>query len=91
MVPSRATYRATSGRQRPLRFSKSGAKPIEDAYSRHYKWNKSAEKKPNPVDKNRAPGRISPGALQEPLTGERRLSVLSAPAGCCKPARRPEC
>ena len=40
-----ATYRANSGRHAALRFSKSGAKAIEDAYSRHYKWNQSAEKK----------------------------------------------
>ena len=45
MVPNHATYRATSGRHARLRFSKSGAKPIEDAYSRHYKWNQSAENK----------------------------------------------
>ncbi len=45
MVPSHATYRATSGRHAGLRFSKSGAKTIEDAYSRHYKWNQSAENK----------------------------------------------
>ncbi len=45
MVPSHAPYRATSGRRAPLRFSKSGAKAIEQAYSRHYKWNQSAEHK----------------------------------------------
>src|SRR5664279_1705273 len=44
MVPSHATYRANSGRHAALRFSKSGVKNIEDAYSRHYKWNQSAEK-----------------------------------------------
>ena len=51
MVSSQATYRATSGRHAALRFSKSGAKTIEDAYSRHYKWNQSAEKKRKAVEK----------------------------------------
>jgi hypothetical protein len=50
MVPSHATYRATSGRHAALRFSKSGAKNIEDAYSRHYKWNQSAEKKRKAIE-----------------------------------------
>jgi hypothetical protein len=50
MVPSHATYRAASGRHAALRFSKSGAKPIEDAYSRHYKWNQSAEKKQKAIE-----------------------------------------
>ena len=45
MVPSHATYRTTSGRHTALRFSKSGAKAIEDAYSRQYKWNQSPVKK----------------------------------------------
>lgn len=45
MVPSHATYRATCGRHAVLWFSKSGIKAIEDAYSRHYKWNQSAENK----------------------------------------------
>ena len=40
-------------RRRPVItfVSKSGAKPIEDAYSRHYKWNQSAEKKRKAVEK----------------------------------------
>jgi hypothetical protein len=50
MVPSHATYRATSGRHAALRFSKSGAKTIEDAYSRHYKWNQSAENKREAIE-----------------------------------------
>ena len=50
MVPSHATYRATSGRHAALRFSKSGAKAIEAAYSRHYKWNQSAEKKRKAIE-----------------------------------------
>jgi hypothetical protein len=50
MVPSHAIYRATSGRHAALRFSKSGAKNIEDAYSRHYKWNQSAENKRKAIE-----------------------------------------
>jgi hypothetical protein len=50
MVPNHATYRATSGRHAALRFSKSGAKTIEDAYSRHYKWNQSAENKRKAIE-----------------------------------------
>jgi hypothetical protein len=45
MVPIQATYRANTGKHPILRFSKSGEKPLEDAYSRHYKWNQSPEKK----------------------------------------------
>jgi hypothetical protein len=50
MVPSHSTYRATSGRHAALRFSKSGAKAIEEEYSRHYKWNQSAEKKRKAIE-----------------------------------------
>jgi hypothetical protein len=50
MVPGQTTYRATSGRHAALRFSKSGAKTIEDAYSRRYKWNQSAEKKRKAIE-----------------------------------------
>jgi hypothetical protein len=45
MVPSQTAYHARLGRHALLRFSKSGAKPVEAAYSRHYKWNRSPEKK----------------------------------------------
>jgi hypothetical protein len=55
MVASHATYRATSGRHAALRFSKQGAKTIEDAYSRHYKWNQSAEKKRKAIEDAGAP------------------------------------
>jgi hypothetical protein len=50
MVPNHATYRSTSGRHAALRFSKSGAKTIEDAYSRHYKWNRSAKDKRKAIE-----------------------------------------
>ena len=50
MVPSHATYRANSGRHATLRFSKSGAKAIEEAYSRHFKWNQSAESKRKAIE-----------------------------------------
>jgi len=46
MVPIQAVYRQRgAGKNRALRFSKSGTKRLEEAYSRHYKWNQSPEKK----------------------------------------------
>jgi hypothetical protein len=46
MVPRNTHYhRWGKGKKRVLRFSKSGNKNIEAAYSRHYLWNQSAEKK----------------------------------------------
>ena len=46
MVPIQAVYRQRgTGKDRALRFSKSGTKRLEEAYSRHYKWNQSPEKK----------------------------------------------
>jgi hypothetical protein len=50
MVPSQATYRATSSKHVVLRFSKSGANAKEGAYSRHYRWNQSAEKKRKAIE-----------------------------------------
>ena len=47
MVPRETTYRASAGKRKILRFSKYGVEAIERAYSRHYKWNQSPEKKPN--------------------------------------------
>ena len=69
MVPSHTTYRATSGRHAALRFSKSGAKPIEDAYSRHYRWNQSAEKKRKAIEDATLPGNdglVDPGGGGRP-------------------------
>jgi len=58
MVPSQATYRATSAKHAVLQFSKSGTKAIEDAYSRHYRWNQSPEKKRKRIQEaeDREPG-----------------------------------
>lgn len=51
MVPVQAAYRQRgSGKNRALRFSKSGTKRIEEAYSRHYKWNQSPEKKRKAIE-----------------------------------------
>jgi len=44
MIQSRHTYRQP-GKKTPLRFSKSGTRNLEEAYSRHYKWNQSPKKK----------------------------------------------
>ena len=35
----------------PLRFSKSGEPNLEKAYSRHFKWNQSQEKKQELIEK----------------------------------------
>lgn len=46
MVPKRTIYsKRGKGNSLILRFSKSGDKNIEEAYSRHYLWNQSPEKK----------------------------------------------
>ncbi len=46
MVPRNTHYHQWgNGKNRPLRFSKSGDKKIEEAYSTHYLWNESPEKK----------------------------------------------
>jgi hypothetical protein len=46
MVPSITHYHKWGkGKKHSLRFSKSGDKNIEAAYSRHYLWNQSDEKK----------------------------------------------
>ena len=46
MVPKKIVYRQQGkGKNRILRFSKSGDNNIEEAYSRHYIWNQSQEKK----------------------------------------------
>ena len=46
MVPRNTNYHPWGkGKNRILRFSKSGDRKIEEAYSRHYLWNKSPEKK----------------------------------------------
>lgn len=46
MIPKNTTYfKNGKGKKHPLRFSKSGNKKVEEAYSRHYCWNQSQEKK----------------------------------------------
>lgn len=46
MRPSRTVYHQRGkGKKRNLRFSKSGNQGVEDAYSTHYIWNQSSEKK----------------------------------------------
>lgn len=51
MVPSITIYHTWGkGKKRPLRFSKSGNKKLEDSYSRHYLWNQSSEKKQAIID-----------------------------------------
>jgi hypothetical protein len=46
MVPRQTVYRQWGkGKKRILRFSKSGDPNLEKAYSRHYIWNQSQEKK----------------------------------------------
>jgi len=46
MVPRNTHYcQWGKGKKRTLRFSKSGDKKIEEAYSRHYIWNQSSDKK----------------------------------------------
>ena len=46
MLPRRTVYHQWGqGKNRILRFSKSGHEGVEDAYSTHYVWNRSPEKK----------------------------------------------
>ena len=44
MVPRQHSY-LQKGTNRPLRFSKTGDDGVETAYSRHFRWNQSQEKK----------------------------------------------
>ena len=51
MIPMQVKYRQTGSRtSRELTFSKSGVKRVEEAYSRHYKWNQSQEKKSKAIE-----------------------------------------
>jgi hypothetical protein len=51
MLPKRTVYlQKGTGKSRPLCFSKSGNKWIEEAYATHYVWNKSQDKKRQVVD-----------------------------------------
>jgi hypothetical protein len=52
MVPNITQYyQKGKGKKHLLRFSKSGNKKIEDAYSKHYYWNQSPEKKLEIIDR----------------------------------------
>ena len=51
MAPTQATYTHKGRRKKvTLRFSKTGTNLIEEAYSRHYKWNQSPEKKQKAIE-----------------------------------------
>jgi hypothetical protein len=51
MTPRKTVYHQWGkGRKRLLRFSKSGIRRIEDAYSTHYVWNRSSERKRQAID-----------------------------------------
>lgn len=46
MVPKNSTYlKRGKGKKYPLRFSKTGDRKVEEAYTRHYCWNQSQDKK----------------------------------------------
>jgi len=52
MVPKMTHYHQWGkGKKRALQFSKSGDRNIEEAYSRHYLWNQSPEKKQGIIDR----------------------------------------
>ena len=52
MVPNITQYHQRGkGKKHTLRFSKSGDRKIEEAYSKHYHWNQSPEKKPEIIDR----------------------------------------
>lgn len=52
MVPRNTHYHQWGkGKNRALRFSKSGDKKIEEAYARYYLWNQSPEKKQDIIER----------------------------------------
>ena len=52
MVPNITQYhKKGKGKKHPLRFSKSGDRKIEEAYSKHFYWNQSPEKKQEIIDR----------------------------------------
>ena len=54
MIPRITHYhRWAKGKKCPLRFSKSGDKKIEEAYSKHFLWNQSPEKKQEIIDRTK--------------------------------------
>ncbi len=55
MVPKINHYHQwCKGKKRALQFSKSGDKKLEEAYSRHYLWNQSPEKKQEIIERAKA-------------------------------------
>ena len=53
MLPRRTVYHQWGqGKNRLLRFSKSGNEDIEDAYSTHYVWHRSQEKKRQVIEQS---------------------------------------
>jgi hypothetical protein len=50
MVPSQHSY-LQRGTKRQLRFSRTGDSGVETAYSRHFRWNQSHEKKQAMIEK----------------------------------------
>ena len=53
MVPRRTVYyQWGQGKDRILRFSKSGNEGVEDAYATHYVWNRSQEKKRQVIERS---------------------------------------
>ncbi len=72
MVPSHTAYRQWGkAKSRALQFSKSGNKRLEEAYSRHYIWNQSAEKKKAIINRVE----LEPGANRAQLNSDRRDST----------------
>lgn len=52
MVPEKSVYhQCGAGKNRILRFTKSGNRKLEEAYSRCYTWNQSQEKKQELISK----------------------------------------
>ncbi|NIM10605.1 MAG: hypothetical protein GTO45_01315 [Candidatus Aminicenantes bacterium] len=59
MVPRQTVYHQLgSGKNRILRFSKSGDRKLEESYSRQYVWNKSDEKKLNVIKQLKPEGEV---------------------------------
>ena len=55
MVPKITHYHQWGkGKNQALQFSKSGDKKLEEAYSRHYLWNQSPEKKQEIIERAKA-------------------------------------
>jgi hypothetical protein len=51
MVPNITQYHQKGkGKKHPLRFSKSGDRKLEEAYSKHFRWNQSLERKQEIID-----------------------------------------